>query len=280
MGLVVNTDVLSLTAQRSLAATTNALQTATERLSSGLRINKAADDASGLAISQGLTAQIGALTQAVRNAQDGINVVQTADGALNEVQSILQRMNTLAIQAANGGTQTASSLADTQTEVTALQSELNRIANSTTFNGVKLLDGTFTNKAFQVGATGNSWNQLSLNIRSGTPATGGFSANDLGVGSVDMTTNAVASIDLITKAIDTVSTARATLGANQNRLQYMINNLSINIENLQASNSSINDTDMAAEMSNFTRTQILQQAGTMMVRQANNSARLALNLLS
>ena len=274
MSLVVNTNLLSLTAQRNLATTTTALQTSTERLSSGMRINKAADDAAGLAISQGLTAQINGLTQAVRNSQDGINVVQTADGALNEVQSILQRMNTLAVQAANSGTNTSTSIGAINTEITQLTSELDRISSSTTFNGVHLLNGSFSG-VFQIGATSNTYDNLTISISS-TSASTLFGGTTITFTTSNSTTAAF--IDTINSALNTVSTLRATLGANQNRLQHTINNLSVNITNLQASNSSIVDTDVASEMSNFTRTQILQQAGSAMVKQANSAAQLALSL--
>lgn len=507
MSLRINTNVDALTAYRNLNSTQSSMSTSLERLSSGLRINKAADDAAGLAISQGLTAQINGLTQASRNAQDGINVVQTADGALTETQSILQRMNTLGVQAANDSND-SNSRADIQTEITALNSELDRISSSTSFNGVKLLDGTFNNKAFQVGATSAAYDQIGVSITSGSAsqatttitgsialptsatdgitlehdgvtttvdttaltgdysgtgandhvsadklakflnddsgfaanysatvkdgalnitakdglageitttgisttttaakasatfapgdfptdfnasssptalsgsvtlkfgdtelakdvdvtgidngddlatklrtqidaskysvawddtdgltissldsveghdgdsfsltasgtsamavttatgvtnqltagtatssapvaASGGFSAQDLGTNTIDMTTQkgAEAALDTIATALQNVSTARANLGALQNRFQHTINNLSVTTQNLQASNSSITDTDMAAEMSNFTRAQILSQAGTSMLKQANQASQSVLSLL-
>jgi flagellin len=281
MSLRINTNIDALTAYRNLQTTQTSMSNSIERLSSGLRINKAADDAAGLAISQGLTAQINGIGQATRNAQDGINVVQTADGALNETQSILQRMRTLAVQSANDSNDD-NSRGDIQKEVTALQSELDRIATKTTFNNINLLDGSFSGKQFQIGYAANDTIQVDISSASGSGAAG-FKAADLGVGStqIDLSTQsgAEASISALDTAIQTVSTARAGLGALQNRFQHTINNLSVTQENLQASNSSITDTDMAAEMSNYTRTQILSQAGTSMLKQANQAAQSVLALL-
>ena len=281
MSLRINTNIDALTAYRNLQTTQTSMSNSIERLSSGLRINKAADDAAGLAISQGLTSQINGIGQATRNAQDGINVVQTADGALNETQSILQRMRTLSVQSANDSNDD-NSRNDIQKEVTALQSELDRIATKTTFNNINLLDGSFSGKQFQIGYAANDTIKVDISSASGSGAAG-FKAADLQVGSsqIDLSTqsgaeNAITSLDT---AIQTVSTARAGLGALQNRFQHTINNLSVTQENLQASNSSITDTDMAAEMSNYTRTQILSQAGTSMLRQANQAAQSVLALL-
>jgi flagellin len=281
MSLRINTNIDALTAYRNLQTTQTSMSNSIERLSSGLRINKAADDAAGLAISQGLTSQINGIGQATRNAQDGINVVQTADGALNETQSILQRMRTLSVQSANDSNDD-NSRKDIQKEVTALQSELDRIATKTTFNNINLLDGSFSGKQFQIGYAADDTIKVDISSASGSGAAG-FKADDLQVGSsqIDLSTqsgaeNAITSLD---SAIQTVSTARAGLGALQNRFQHTINNLSVTQENLQASNSSITDTDMAAEMSNYTRTQILSQAGTSMLSQANQSSQNVLSLL-
>jgi flagellin len=283
MSLRINTNVDALTAYRNLSTTQNSMSNSIERLSSGLRINKAADDAAGLAISQGLTAQINGIGQAQRNAQDGINVVQTADGALTETHSILQRMRTLAVQSANDSNDT-NSRNDIQKEVGALSDELDRIAQKTTFNNVALLDGTFTGKQFHVGYA--SSDDIKVDITSsGTNV--GFKASDLKVdatatgGTLNLTTQsgAEAAIKAIDDAIQSVSTARAGLGALQNRFQHTINNLAVTQQNLQASNSAIQDTDMAQEMSNYTRTQILSQAGTSMLKQANSAAQSVLSLL-
>jgi flagellin len=374
MSLRINTNVDALTAYRNLTTTQSSMSNSIERLSSGLRINKAADDAAGLAISQGLTAQINGIGQAMRNAQDGINVVQTADGALTETHSILQRMRTLSVQAANDSNDVASR-ADIQTEVDALNKELDRIASKTTFNNVNLLDGTsFNNKQFQIGYAANDTISVSINSAGsngayntfangaaaldGTAATfthggvvtttaalaassdansiasalngdanfkasynatvdsngglvvtakdgisgtvaigggltganvatsagagaGGFSSTDLGVSAISLTTQAGAetAITAVDTAIQAVSTARAGLGALQNRFQHTINNLAVTQQNLQASNSAIQDTDMASEMSNYTRSQILSQAGTSMLKQANQAAQSVLSLL-
>ncbi len=286
MSLRINTNIDALTAYRNLSTTQTSMSTSIERLSSGLRINKAADDAAGLAISHGLTAQVNGIGQALRNAQDGINVVQTADGALTETQSILQRMRTLAVQSANDSND-SNARTDIQTEVTQLQSELDRISNTTSFNGVNLLDGNGADggglMVFQVGANdadtaGDGANQITVDL---TSAKSDSATLGVDSGSIDLTTQtgAQAAIDTINTAINTVSTARANLGAYENRFQHTINNLSVTQENLQSSNSSIVDTDMASEMSNYTRTQILSQAGTAMLKQANQASQSVLSLL-
>jgi flagellin len=346
-----------------------------EKLSSGFRINRAADDAAGLAISEGLRSQTGGLKVAVRNAQDGISVVQTAEGALSESHSILQRMRDLAVQSANDSNDTTSRAA-INAEASALKDELDRIADKTTFNNIKLLDGNFKGKAIQVGYAANdtinvdvvskgasaatsTWDNGSvattaaaatfttngvatttgtlvastdanniatqlnadtafkanytarvtetggLEVKAKNPAltgtiaisgagvnaedtavaagagTAGFTANDLGLGSLDMSTKAgaqtaIASLDT---AIKSVSTSRAGLGALQNRFEHTINSLNVAAENLSASESRIRDTDMAQEMVSFTRAQILSQAGTSMLSQANQAPQSVLSLL-
>lgn len=273
MGLTVNTNIAALNAYRNLSATQTGLNKSLERLSSGMRINRASDDAAGLAISEGLTSQIGGLQQASRNAQDGNNVVGTAEGALTEVHSILQRMRNLAVQSANSGSLDASAKDDIQTEVSSLQSELDRISSQTTFNNVKLLDGSFTGKSFQVGYAAGD--QISVDIATTFTATG------LGVDAVDLgsTGNPTTALTTIDAAIQTVSTARAQLGAYQNRFEHVINSVNVAVENLTASKSQIKDTDMAAEMVNFTRSQILSQAGTAMLAQANQAPQGVLKLL-
>jgi flagellin len=266
-----------------------------EKLSSGFRINRAADDAAGLAISEGLRSQVGGLKVAVRNSQDGISVVQTAEGALNESHSILQRMRDLSVQASNDGGLNADAKKAIQAEVTELSAELTRIADTTKFNGNKLLDGTY-DKKFQVGA--NVGESIGVKIE-GDAVGEGFDAADLGVGTLDVTTagtagtpasgttaavagtpsGAEAAITAIDAAIKTVSTARADLGAKQNRFEHTINNLSVTAENLSASESRIRDADMAQEMMQFTRNQILSQAGTSMLAQANQGSQGVLSLL-
>lgn len=392
MSLRINTNIAALDAYRNLSVNDSSMQSSLEKLSSGLRINKAADDAAGLSISENLTAQIGGLTQAGSNAQDGVNVVQTADGALNESENILQRMRNLAVQSANGGSQDTNAQAAAQTEFGQLQQALDQIAKTTSFGGQKLLAaGTTGNTAyqgtFQVGANNTADDRIQVNLDStvfgasataasfqgasntygnslqgktitatlgsGTTATvtlsnsttitsatdvatqlnadSGFSASftassvngelkivdkatgadtvavsgtaglqgtatagtagptatgfdsaGLGVGSsvkVDNTTDAQSAITSVDNAIKSLSTARAELGAYQNRFEHTINNLSVETENLTASKSNITDTDMAAEMVKFTRSQILSQAGTAMLAQANQIPQSVLKLL-
>ncbi len=274
MGLQVNTNVAALNAYRHLNSTQSSMNTSLERLSSGLRINRAADDAAGLAISEKLRAQTNGLSQATSNAQDAISLVQTAEGALNETHSILQRMRQLAVQSGND-TNTADDRTAIQSEVTALNDELDRIANTTQFNGQNLLDGTggtagtFT---FQIGA--NSGQTVDVAFAKADTTT-------LGTDTLDVSTSAGAATALtaIDAAIKTVSGNRADLGAVQNRLQHTINSLSVASENAAAAESRIRDTDMAKEMSSFSRSQILSQAGVSMLAQANSAPQSVLKLL-
>lgn len=394
MGLSINTNVAALNAYRNLGNTQNDLSKSLEKLSSGLRINRAADDAAGLAISEGLRSQISGTKQAVRNAQDGISVVQTAEGALTETHSILQRMRTLSVQASNDGGLSTDAKVNIQDEMDQLKTELTRISDTTQFNGTKLLDGNYSGK-FQVGANNTTQDQITVDLKS----TGAMSASGLGIAGVDVTTaasNAMAAsdvtitnattttsgtiatettfadlavaadfeklngtvtlgsksfdfasvkydssenaaarttklttaindalgagtaaiaagvltitgptgvatdtidqlaaktpsfavasganeaIDLIDEAITTVSSVRSQLGAVQNRFDHTINNLNVTVENLSASESRIRDTDMAQEMVQFTRSQILSQAGTAMLAQAKSLPQSVLSLL-
>ncbi|GAA4626693.1 flagellin [Cellulomonas oligotrophica] len=398
MALSINTNVAALNAYRNLGTTQNDLSKSLEKLSSGLRINRAADDAAGLAISEGLRSQIGGTKQAVRNAQDGISVVQTAEGALTETHSILQRMRTLSVQAANDGGLSTSAKGNIQDEMDQLKTELTRISDTTQFNGTKLLDGNYSG-VFQVGANTDAQDKITVSVR--TASNQGLSAVGLGVDGVDvtaaasnaktatLTTAAAAStaaeltvdaatdysdddvtkfaalngtisigsksldlasvdfstatdsasaaalieakadevfgtgaltvdatgtaglvftgatpgatasaaeaaltepsfaqasgateaIDLIDAAITEVSSVRSQLGAVQNRFDHTINNLNVSVENLSASESRIRDTDMAQEMVQFTRSQILSQAGTAMLAQAKNLPQSVLSLL-
>ncbi len=373
MSLRINQNIDAFNSYRNLSVTQGQMSKSLEKLSSGFRINRAADDAAGLAISEGLRSQVGGLKVAVRNAQDGISVVQTAEGALTEVHSILQRMRDLAVQAGND-TNNSDARTAIAGEVTQLRDELSRIAGSTNFNGTKLLDGSANTLSFQVGAgsvsadnviafnfdtadvssvasalnagggnkyavitptavTGN-WtftttgvaatstvamgaagslttvqqvadklnsdagfsanfrasvnqsNELVVNATNGgtlattAPGTGGAAGSAV-AGGISFATasdarNAVDAIDLQIKA---VSTARANLGAVQNRFEHTINNLNVAVENLSASESRIRDTDMAQEMMSFTRAQILSQAGTAMLAQANQAPQSVLQLL-
>ena len=376
MGLRINTNTDAFNSYRNLSVTQGQMSKSLEKLSSGFRINRAADDAAGLAISEGLRSQTGGLKVAVRNAQDGISVVQTAEGALTEVHSILQRMRDLAVQAGNDSNSPDARNAIT-TEVTSLQEELGRIGASTNFNGKALLDGTAGTMNFQVGANGDANSQIGVNMSTvnvsavaSNLSTGGASfgvttPTDVGgaqnftngttdvtvtlaaagtykttqsvadalnkdtnfantfkasvdkdnqlvvtsktggtveggtaataaapgagitgtgtaiVGGLDFTSasGAQAAIGLIDTQIQTISTARAELGAVQNRFEHTINNLNVAVENLSASESRIRDTDMASEMMNFTRSQILSQAGTAMLAQANSAPQSVLSLL-
>ncbi|CAB4731184.1 MAG: flagellin [Nocardioides sp.] len=382
MSLRINQNIDAVNSYRNLSVTQGQMSKSLEKLSSGFRINRAADDAAGLAISEGLRSQIGGLKVAVRNTQDGVSVVQTAEGALTETHSILQRMRDLAVQSANDSNDSNSRTA-INAEATALKDELTRIADKTTFNNVKLLDGNFTGKQFQVGyaandtitvdieakgapasfattaagtgvavtgagtftfsqagagglsittgsiatttnatqtrdalnadanfssafyadltstgelrvtAIGGNGNAVAVAAGSGTAAglvagTGsaaggdsGFSATALGVTGVNLSTQsgATTAITSIDTAIKSVSTARASLGALQNRFEHTINNLNVTAENLSASESRIRDTDMAQEMMSFTRAQILSQAGTAMLAQANQAPQGVLSLL-
>jgi flagellin len=278
MGLRINQNIAAMNAYRNLSVTDGQMSKSLEKLSSGFRINRAADDAAGLSISEGLRSQVGGLKVAVRNAQDGISVVQTAEGALTETHSILQRMRDLHVQAANTGSQDANAVAAAKTEIDELASELDRIASTTKFGTQKLLDGSFSGK-FQVGAYSavvDPNEQMTVTIDNGA-ATKGFNSTDLGVNG--LAAGAAASLDAVDTAIKNVSTARAKLGATQNRFEHTINNLNVAVENLSASESRIRDTDMAQEMTSFTRSQILSQAGTAMLAQANQGSQGVLQLL-
>jgi len=285
MGLRINNNIAAQNAYRNLSVTDGQMGKSLEKLSSGYRINRAADDAAGLSISEGLRSQIGGLKVAVRNAQDGISVVQTAEGALTETHSILQRMRDLSVQASSTGSQDSDARSAAQTEFSQLGEELNRIATTTAFGGQKLLDVASTSYVgtFQVGANGSSSDQIAVNLSTAAFGSGsalsGFDAAGLGVGSLDLTSAGTAAIDSIDTAIKGVSTARATLGAYQNRFEHTINNLNVAVENLSASESRIRDTDMAQEMVSFTRSQILTQAGTSMLSQANQASQNVLSLL-
>ncbi|MED4954423.1 flagellin [Paenibacillus macerans] len=277
MGMFINTNVGALNANRNLNFNNTQMGKTMEKLSSGYRINRAADDAAGLAISEKMRFQINGLTQAQRNAQDGISLIQTAEGALTEVHSMLQRLNTLANQAANG-TYDSTDREKIQLEVKELVGEISNIAKTVNFNGINLLNNN--NKVdFQIGSDANT--EISIQLASLTPADLGSAAmklSDLSVSGADAT-KANQAIDAIKSAISTVSTQRATFGAVQNRLEHTVNNLGVMVENLSASESRIRDADMATEMTSFTKNQILVQAGTAMLAQANSSPQSVLKLL-
>ena len=271
MALRIQTNIEAMDAHRNLVGTSQQLSQSMERLSSGYRINKAADDAAGLAISEKLAAQVSGLDQAQRNAQDAVSLVQTADGAMNEVQAMLQRVRDLAVQY-NNGTLSSSDQAAITNEVAQLCAEVNRIASQTKFNNIALLSGGGA-ITFQVGA--DDGETITVNARSLFGASASYDINSA-VFDFSGTTVTLASIDA---AISSVSTARSTFGAVQNRLQHTLNNLATYQENLSASESQIKDVDMAAEMVNFTKLQVLQQAGTSMLSQANSQSQGVLRLL-
>ena len=269
--MVVQHNMAASNANRQLGISTNTLSKSTEKLSSGYRINRAADDAAGLSISEKMRSQIRGLNKASSNAQDGISAIQTAEGALNEAHSILQRMNELATQSANDTNTTADRTA-VQSEVNALTNELSRIASTSQFNTQNLLDGTFTGKNLQVGALENQ--KITISI-------GNMNAKALGVESLDVKsfTEAGAAMKLIQKAISKVSGQRSDLGALQNRLEHTVNNLDNISENTQTAESRIRDTDMASEMVQYSATSIIQQAGQSMLAQANSQTQGVLSLI-
>jgi flagellin len=279
MGMQINTNVAALNAHRNLSNTQNDLSKSLEKLSSGLRINRAADDAAGLAISEGLRSQISGTKVAVRNAQDGISVIQAAEGALTEVHTILHRMRDLAVQGGNDSNNADSRAAITE-EADALSAELARIVGGTNFNGIQLLDGSAGTAGvvtFQVGAGATANDSIDVTLADVGAQLQGLDA----AGAFLVTDNAAAktTLDDIDLAITAVSTARAELGANQNRFESTIRTLTVSGENLAAAESRIRDTDMAAEMVNYTRSNILSQAGTAMLAQANQSNQGVLQLL-
>lgn len=273
MGLRINSNIEALNAHRHLTAISGRLAKSMERLSSGMRINRASDDAAGLAIAEKIMSQVNGLNQAIRNAQDAISLVQTAEGALQETHSILQRMRELAVQAAND-TLTSEDRGAIQQEIDNLLEEIDRIADTTEFNTQKLLNGSVATTAlnFQVGANDNQIVILTI----ATADVDAMTLTDLEVGSATLASQAIVSLD---NAIKYVSDMRANLGAMQNRLEHTIANLGVASENLQAAHSRIRDVDMAAEMMEYTKLQILQQAGTAMLAQANLAPQAVLKLL-
>ncbi|MNP15685.1 Flagellin [compost metagenome] len=270
MSMYINTNVAAINAHRNLGANNTQMGKTMEKLSSGFRINRAADDAAGLAISEKMRFQINGLNQASRNAQDGVSLLQTAEGALTEVHSMLQRLNTLANQSATGTYATKDREA-LQLEVTQLLGEIDNIAKSTNFNGIDLLK-TAGSVSFQIGVT--AANTLTATLKS-------MKTSALGLSGLTISSQAAARSALakISTAINQVSTQRAKFGAIQNRLEHTINNLGVTSENLSASESRVRNADMAKEMTEFTRNQILVQAGTAMLAQANSAPQSVLKLL-
>jgi flagellin len=279
MTISVLTNVASLNAQRNLTATQSALAASVGRLSSGMRINTAADDAAGLGISENLKANIRSLAQAQRNANDGISMSQVAEGSMNEMQGIVSRMRELAVQSANA------TLGNTergyiQTEFVQLSDEINRISAVTDFNGQKLLDGSASiGLTFQIGIQNTTNDRISMSITRLTTSTLGSTTLHLSSASLDTAANAQAAIGTFDKAIQQLSQARAKVGATQNRMTVTVANLAVAQENLTAANSRIRDVDVAQESANLTKSQILSQAGLAVLAQANQLPQSALSLL-
>lgn len=269
--MVVQHNMQAINTNRMLGQNVKAVSKATEKLSSGYSVNRAADDAAGLSISEKMRNQIRGINQAVKNSEDGVSLIQTAEGNMNEIHSILQRMGELATKAANdvNATEDRTAIKD---EVDQLVAEIDSIAGKAEFNGTKLLNGSFSNKFLQTGA--RSGQDMQINIEA-------MSATSLGVNALDVSTHTAAgtSMDAISEAIKTVSAKRSLLGAIQNRLDYTINNLENYSENLTSAESQIRDTDMASEMTNYTKNSILQQAAQAMLAQANQSTQGVLSLL-
>lgn len=287
MASTINTNLISLNAQRNLNTSQGSLATTMQRLSSGLRVNSAKDDAAGLAIAERMNAQVRGMNVATRNANDGISMAQTAEGALSKIGDNLQRMRELAVQAAND-TNNSADRGSLDKEYQQLAQEIARVVTSTKFNGRQLLNNTAAT-VFQVGANTGSDNQITLtsvdlsaasalDVTAGSPASLNGALGSLSSGSTDATA-ARASMDSIDKALDLVNDNRATLGAAQNRFEAVVSNLQVAAENASASRSRIMDADFAAETANLSRTQILQQAGTAMVAQANQMPQSVLKLI-
>ena len=273
----INTNVMALNASNMLAGNQGAVQKSIGKLSSGLRINSASDDASGLAISEKMRSQIRGLDQAESNAQDGISLIQTAEGALQQTTDILQRMRELIVKAENDGVLTGEDKTAIGVEIESLKTEIDRIADSTSFNGKTLLNGDYSGATgkgklnFKIGANTNTCDTLGVTI-------GSMKANDLSLNTVTIS-DAKTSLEAIDKAILDVSSQRAKLGAVQNRMEYAIESLSTTSENLTSAESRIRDVDMASEMVNYTKNNILQQSAMSMLAQANQQPQQILSLL-
>ncbi len=268
----INHNLPALEALTRLSTTNGAIGKSLEKLSSGLKIVRSSDDAAGLAVSEKMRSQINALGQAKLNAEDGISMLQTAEGALNSTHNILQRLNTLAVRAANDATLTTEDKTLMQSEVTQLTDELTRMASTIKFNTKQLLTGAFTSQTLQVGAEADPTNSITVDIT-------GVSADTLGLSGLDLVNSATAAITSINSAITVVSANRGQIGAVMNRLEKTIENLDIQVVNMTASESRIRDVDMAAEMATYTKLQVLQQAGTAMLAQANSQPQSVLSLL-
>ncbi len=285
MSLSILTNTTAMQTEIGLSKSSNEVSQAMQRLSSGLRINSAADDAAGYAISQGLTAQVNGLQQASQNVSDATSMVQTADSALNNVQSMLQRVSELAVQYQNGDL-SSSDKTDIQSEVNQLTNEIDRQKGSVQFNGINLLDGSANSTGavkFQVGPGASDTLTVSFaNIEgtNGLDSTVGFSWGNVGTSTAVFDLSQTNAVSLINSAINNISSLAATLGAVQNRLQYTSNAISVTQENMSSSLSNIQDVNMATEMTTMTQQQVLQQAGTAMLAQANSQPQLVLKLIT
>ena len=275
MAQTINTNINSITAQRNVSASQSALSMAMQRLSSGLRVNSAKDDAAGLAISERMNAQVKGMNVAIRNANDGISLAQTAEGATGKIGDALQRMRELSVQSANG-TNNSGDRTNLQTEFSALQAEVTRLTAGTKFNSQVLLNGTNATFAFQVGAGTSAQDTI-------TVSSSDLSTTDTAVAALDISgatsAGATAAITALDTAIDAVTTARSNYGSVQNRFESVISNLMVSSENLTAAKSRITDADFAVETANMSRAQILQQAGNAMIAQANQQPSQVLSLL-
>ena len=276
MAQTINTNLVSLNAQRNLSTSQTSLATAMQRLSSGLRVNSAKDDAAGLAIAERMGAQVRGMNVAIRNANDGVSLAQTAEGAIGKIGDALQRMRELAVQSANG-TNNSGDRDNLQTEFSQLRAEITRLVSGTSFNGQNILDGSNPTFTFQVGANNLTTDQIDVDLADLTTTVGTPTAA-LDISGAD-NSGALAAMDALDDALDSVTTARANYGAVQNRFETVVGNLMVTSENLTAARARIMDADFAVETSNLSRTQILQQAGTAMVAQANQQPNAVMALL-
>lgn len=277
MATTINTNVPSLTAQRALASTSGSLSTSMQRLSTGLRVNSAKDDAAGLAIAERMTSQVRGMNVASRNANDAISMLQTAEGGLGKVGESLQRMRELAVQSANGANST-SDRANLNSEYQALGKEISRVLDGTKFNGKQLISSGASDTTFQVGAGTNATDTITVSLGTIGGSVGTSLASALG-GDITTAATSTTAIDDLDKAIDSVTTARASIGASQNRFESVVANLSTMSENLNQSKGRIMDADFAVETSNMSRAQVLQQAGNAMLAQANQQPQQVMSLL-
>ena len=277
MATTINTNVPSLTAQRALSSTSGSLSTSMQRLSTGLRVNSAKDDAAGLAIAERMTSQVRGMNVASRNANDAISMLQTAEGGLGKVGESLQRMRELAVQSANGANST-SDRANLNSEYQALGKEISRVLDGTKFNGKQLISSGASDTTFQVGAGTNATDTITVSLGTIGGSVGTSLASALG-GDITTAATSTTAIDDLDKAINSVTTARASIGASQNRFESVVANLSTMSENLNQSKGRIMDADFAVETSNMSRAQVLQQAGNAMLAQANQQPQQVMSLL-